>query len=171
MVNGFYSLTIFANRVMLELTTQELIKLKNAATGCWLFLQKNSIITVWPDCSRTGIYLPKVHNRNTRATCEICSKLTIKTPKRRPWRRNWCLYCCLRTYFTSCSSVSVVKFEQVNAAWAKHSFEIISQLENYDACLFICNSPWKKNMKETLMQIWKICQYLRLHIEILKILH
>ena len=29
----------------------------------------------------------KVKNSNTRARCEICSKLTIKTPKRRQWRR------------------------------------------------------------------------------------
>ena len=31
-----------------------------------------------------GIYLLKVNNRNTRKRCEICSKLTIKTPER--WR-------------------------------------------------------------------------------------
>ena len=30
-----------------------------------------------------GIYLLKVNNRSTRTTCEICSKLTIKTPERR----------------------------------------------------------------------------------------
>ena len=30
-----------------------------------------------------GIYLFKVNNRNTRTRCEICSKLTIKTPERR----------------------------------------------------------------------------------------
>ena len=30
-----------------------------------------------------GIYLLKVKNINTRARCEICSKLTIKTPERR----------------------------------------------------------------------------------------
>ena len=30
-----------------------------------------------------GIYLFKVSNRNTRTRCELCSKLTIKTPKRR----------------------------------------------------------------------------------------
>ena len=29
-----------------------------------------------------GIYLLKVNNRNTRTRCEICSKLTIKTPER-----------------------------------------------------------------------------------------
>ena len=48
-----------------------------------------------------GIYLLKVNNRNTRIRFEICSKLTIKT----------------LTYFTSCSSVSFVNFEQVNAGW------------------------------------------------------
>ena len=31
----------------------------------------------------TNIYLPKANNRNTRNICEICSKLTIKTPERR----------------------------------------------------------------------------------------
>ena len=35
-----------------------------------------------------GIYLLKVNNRNTRIRCEICSKLTIKTPERRQWRRS-----------------------------------------------------------------------------------
>ena len=29
-----------------------------------------------------GIYLLKVNNRNTRTSCEICSKLTIKKPER-----------------------------------------------------------------------------------------
>ena len=29
-----------------------------------------------------GIYLFKVNNRSTRTRCEICSKLTIKTPER-----------------------------------------------------------------------------------------
>ena len=43
-------------------------------------------------CSKANnpanIYLFKVNNRNTRKRCEICSKLTIKTPERRqsrPW--------------------------------------------------------------------------------------
>ena len=39
-----------------------------------------------------GIYLLKVNNRNTRARCEICSKLTIKAPERRQ-ALFWCLYC------------------------------------------------------------------------------
>ena len=45
----------------------------------------------------------KVNNRNTRTRCEICSKLTVKTPERR--------------YFTTCSSVFIVNFEQINAGW------------------------------------------------------
>ena len=35
---------------------------------------------------QAGIYLLKVHNKSTRIWCEICSKLTIKTPERRQWR-------------------------------------------------------------------------------------
>ena len=35
-----------------------------------------------------GIYLLKVNKRNTRTKCEICSKLTIKTPEQCQWRRS-----------------------------------------------------------------------------------
>ena len=35
-----------------------------------------------------GIYLLKVNNKNTRTRCEICSKLAIKIPERRYWRRS-----------------------------------------------------------------------------------
>ena len=58
-----------------------------------------------------GIYLFKVNNRNIRTRCEICSKLTIKTPGRRHWLRSgvfivnfdhishlvYCFYCYLWT--------------------------------------------------------------------------
>ena len=33
-------------------------------------------------CFSANIYLLKVDNRNTRKMCDICSKLTIKTPER-----------------------------------------------------------------------------------------
>ena len=46
-----------------------------------------------------GIYLLKVNNRNTRTRCEICSKLTIKTPERRHQRR---------------SGVFIVNFEHIS---------------------------------------------------------
>ena len=35
-----------------------------------------------------GNYTFKVNNKNTRTRCEICSKLTIKTPEQRQWRRS-----------------------------------------------------------------------------------
>ena len=62
---------------------------------CW---NADAKISKWPPqtkpcivyCNRlstvkipAGIYLLKVNNRNTRTRCEICSKLTIKSPKRR----------------------------------------------------------------------------------------
>ena len=46
-----------------------------------------------------GNYMFKVNNRNTRTKCEICSKLTIKTPERRKWRR---------------SGVFIVNFEHIS---------------------------------------------------------
>ena len=54
-----------------------------------------------------GIYLLKVNNRNSRTRCEIRSKLTIKITERRHWRK--------RTYFSFCSSISVVNFDYVIA--------------------------------------------------------
>ena len=45
------------------------------------------------------IFLFKVNIKNTRTMCEICSKLTIKTLKRRQLRR---------------PSVFIVNFEQVS---------------------------------------------------------
>ena len=44
-------------------------------------------------------YMFKVYNRNTRTRCEICSKLTIKTPERRQWCR---------------SGVVIVNFEHIS---------------------------------------------------------
>ena len=37
-------------------------------------------------------YMFKVHNKNSRTRCEICSQLTIKTPERRQ-ALFWCLHC------------------------------------------------------------------------------
>ena len=50
-----------------------------------------------------GIYLLKGNNRNTRTRCEISSKLRIKTPERRHWRRSGSLL--LMLTFTRCPSV------------------------------------------------------------------
>ena len=47
-----------------------------------------------------NIYLFKFNNRNTRRRCDICSKLTIKTPERRPWRRFGVLLLILNKFHT-----------------------------------------------------------------------
>ena len=57
-----------------------------------------------------NIYLFKINDRDTRKTCEICSKLTIKTTERLH-------YCELRTYFTLSFSAPIVDFELINVYW------------------------------------------------------
>ena len=44
----------------------------------------NAICLAYP----TGIYLLNVNARNTRRRCEMCSKLTIRIPELRHWRRS-----------------------------------------------------------------------------------
>ena len=39
-------------------------------------------------CVPSRHYLLKVNNKNARTMCEICSKLTIKTPERPNWHRS-----------------------------------------------------------------------------------
>ena len=72
--------------------------------------QKSSVIDVWQNVKYTsetaqciGIlafivnfeptlahkYMLKVNNRNTRKSCEMCSKLPLKITKRRYWRCYW----------------------------------------------------------------------------------
>ena len=46
-------------------------------------VRKSKTNTFDESINPAGIYLLKVNNRNTRTRCKICSKLTIKTPKRR----------------------------------------------------------------------------------------
>ena len=47
-----------------------------AITGAIQATNKDSIYPV-------GNFMFKINNKNTRARCEICSKLTVKTPERR----------------------------------------------------------------------------------------
>ena len=58
-----------------------------------------------PECNNPASILSKVNNRNTRAMCEICSKLTLTR------------FCLLWLDFAHCSGVSIVDFDQVNAGW------------------------------------------------------
>ena len=74
---------------------------------------------------RANIYLPVQHNnRSTRKKCEICPKLTIKTPE----RRHQLLLCVCIINFEQLSQVflvflfSAVNFEQVNVCWEISNF-------------------------------------------------
>ena len=66
----------------------------------------------------------KVNNKDTRKSCEICSKLTIKLPERRHQRCFGVFNVNFKhiSYFTSFFSVSIVDFEQVNVTWVDTDF-------------------------------------------------
>ena len=49
-------------------------------------LDRQVIVLIFIKLSNpSGIYLLKASNRNTRTRCEICSRLTIKTPEWSQW--------------------------------------------------------------------------------------
>ena len=56
--------------------------------------------------------------KNTIKRSEICSKLTIKTPERRYWRRSGVFIVNFEHILLS-SRVSIVDFEQVNVSWVQ----------------------------------------------------
>ena len=70
----------------------------------------------------TNIFLFKVNNRNTRKRFEICSKLILKTPERRQWRR---------------SVVFIVNSEQIlHTVLVNGSWDIV-QLSNFNGKIFM----------------------------------
>ena len=79
-----------------------LVLLKQLACSWCMFLFLPAVYYI---VNTQEIQLPSRHllaqsyNRNTKATCEICSKLTINTPERRYWRR---------------SGVFIVNFEHIS---------------------------------------------------------
>ena len=76
----------------------------------WSFLQK--YLTDNP----ANIYFFKAKNRNTKKRREICSQLTIKTPKRRQLRGSG-------VFIVNCEHIShlfcasIADFEQLHASW------------------------------------------------------
>ena len=78
---------------------------------------------------RSGIYLPikvgnktQSNNRNTRTRCEICSKLTIKTPEQHQLSSLLCLYCKLYTHFTTCQVFALLTLNMQLFTWQLSSF-------------------------------------------------
>ena len=58
----------------------------------------------------------KLNNKTARTRCEICSKLTIKTPEERHGRLSGVIVISFE-HISLCSTVFIVNFEQVNAGW------------------------------------------------------
>ena len=94
-----------------------------------------SMLTFMKKTSQPAFTCFKLNNRNTRTRCEICSKLIIKTPERRHWRRCGVFIIKLWTYFTPCSSVSIVDFEQVNAGWVINQWSFFRYLSFWSRTL------------------------------------
>ena len=71
-----------------------------------------------------NIYFFKINNRNTRKRCEICSKLTIKAPEWRRWRRSGVFIVNFEHVSHLTSSVFLVDFKQVNLTWVEKLYQI-----------------------------------------------
>ena len=54
----------------------------------YFYMSKNIISDIKTYFIPVGIYLLKVNNRSARTRCEICSKLTVKTPEQRHWQHS-----------------------------------------------------------------------------------
>ena len=87
-----------------------------------LFILGNNIYT--RKNSPTNIYLLKLNNINTRNTCEICSKLTIKTSQRRSNNVFIVNYEHISNLFLVFPTVD---FKQVNVCWVS-----LYQLKNFE---------------------------------------
>ena len=75
-----------------------------------------------------------------------CSKLTIKTTKRCPWRRPGVFSVNFEHIFTPCSSVSIGNFEQVNAGWEADGWLHFIKWFLMNSCIeqtFITQTIWE----------------------------
>ena len=82
---------LLSNREALKISRQHFVYFFPSQKR--LLLQCNAMTFVYTIGKYpAGNYLFKVNNKSTRTRCEICSKLTIKTPEQR-LASFWCLYC------------------------------------------------------------------------------
>ena len=73
---------------------------------CYYSCMHETSDQLFPD----DIYLFKIKNRNLRKKCEICSKVTMKTPKR-----------CRSGVLNVNSGTYIVDFEQINTGYINNS--------------------------------------------------
>ena len=112
----------------------------------------------------------KFNIRNIRKRCEIRSKLTIKTPKRRQVQEHqyesvifrissdfsytwvfstsfWCLYCEFWTNFAPFSFVAIADFEHVNDSWVNYLSLYFKMEEGLGPCFYTTLHYLKKCFK------------------------
>ena len=99
----------------------------------------------------SGIYLLKVNSRNVRTRCEICSKLTLKTPERGQWR-------------CSFSSVSFVTFEHLITGWTLYCFcsDKTCAMTHYYFC--IKNRKWSDTLQKSYSEYCKNFEFSKFSI-------
>ena len=68
-------------------------------------------------CSQPAFTCSKLTIEALGQRCEICSKLTVKTPKQRQWHRFDVFVVNFEHISHLCSSVSIVNFKHVIASW------------------------------------------------------
>ena len=91
--------------------------------------------------SPAGVYLLKVDNRNARTWCEICSKLSIKTPEQR-YLQNIFLTCSCRmgnefvSHYTFMRALTLIDFYNVQC-FSQHGHHFISIRTRNFHCFFL----------------------------------
>ena len=91
------------------------------------------------------LYLFKVNNRNFKKRCEICSKLTIKTPVRPQWCCSGFFIVNFEKYVAPFSIVSIIDYEQVSV-----SREVNTGNNQHSLYVFFKNAvpKWFQNLKK-----------------------
>ena len=98
-VNNFKLQTIFAKSLILDVpqvlsspltTINQTFLMKTKELYHQSYIKRYMFFVTVVLTTQPRFYLFKVNNRNTkntRATCEICLKLAVRTPERRQWHR------------------------------------------------------------------------------------
>ena len=135
----------------------------------------------------------KVDNTNTRERCEICSKLTIKTPERCNWHR-FGLFIVTLNIFHTFFYCFYCYFEQVNVSWEGAILQLANLQNNwlyaevinrsfhwnfqnsYFQCIFKKNKKKTVYKKSTLtllkikINFWN-CMFLSCHVRVSEWIH
>ena len=74
--------------------------------------------------------------QNYRTSCEICSKLIIKTPERRPWRRSG-VFIVSFEHISHLILVLLVIFDHINAGWKRSQCRGISFIPSFEQSMDI----------------------------------